>query len=143
METVVMIEFNGMDIIVRSRIDDERVRRALSTVLHVPAERVVLISDVSHYPPRGDADVVCISSQAEGEFTSALSIQCDCLALPYKTHAQLMQVLGERLEAQYITPDDDMDPYVMWLTSPGAVPGKVDLDPVAFDEGRYVIARKL
>lgn len=138
-----MIEFNGIDIIVQHPVDEDRVRRALAAALHVPGGRVAFIDDISHYPKAGDADVVCVSSQVEGEFTNLLSIQIDRTDLPYETHAQLMQVLGERLGVRYITPDeDDVDPYFMWLISPGGVPRRVGLDTVAFDEGRYVIARR-
>lgn len=139
-----MIEFNGIDIIVQHQMDQERVRRALAAALHVPERRVALIDDMSHYPKAGDADIVCVSSQVEGEFVNLLSIQVDRTTLPYETHAQLMQALCESLGVPYITPDDgDVDPYYMWLVSPGAVPSRVGLDPVAFDEGRYVVARQI
>lgn len=137
-----MIEFNGIDIILQHRLDDDRVRRALAAVLRAPEGRVALIEDVSHYPEAGDADVVCVSSSVEGEFAQLLSIQVDRLTLPYDMHAQLRQALCETLGTQYLTPDDDdVNPYFMWLVSPGTMPGKVGLDPVALDEGRYVIAR--
>jgi hypothetical protein len=139
-----MIEFNGIDIIVQHRMEDDRVRRALAAALRIPEGRIALIDDVSHYPKVGDVDVVCVSSSVEGEFTRLLSVQADCITLSYNTHAQLMQALCELLDTQCLTPDDDdVDPYVMWLVSPGTVPRKVGLDPVALDEGRYVIARRV
>jgi hypothetical protein len=144
MESVAMIEFNGIDIIIQHQVDEGRVRRALAAALHVPEGHVALINDISHYPKAGDAEIVCVSSQVEGEFANLLSIQVDRTPLPYDTHAQLMQALCERLGVQYITPDDDdVDPYVMWFVSPGAVPRRVGLDPIALDEGRYVIARRV
>jgi hypothetical protein len=85
-----------------------------------------------------------VASSVEGEFTHLLSIQAEQLALPYETRARLMQALAEALGTQYITPDDDdEDPYFMWLISPGVERGKVGLEPIALDEGRYVIARRL
>ena len=72
-----------------------------------------------------------------------LSIQVERLALPYDTHAQMMQRLCEVLGTQCLVPyDDDVDPYSMWSVSPGDQPRKVSLDPVALNEGRYVIARR-
>jgi hypothetical protein len=139
-----MIEFHGMDIIVQHRMDAAQVRRALAEVLHVPEERVALIDDMDQYPNVADAHVVCMSSRVEGEFAYLLSIQVNRVTLPYETRAQLMQLLSERLGAEYITPDEeDVDPYVMWHVTPGGMPGRVGLDPVAFDEDRYVIARNV
>ena len=75
-----------------------------------------------------------------GEFTRVLSIQVEPLALPYDTRAQLVQRLSELLGTQCLVPeDDDMDPYFMWLVSPGSAPSEIALDPVALEEGRYVI----
>lgn len=37
-ERVAMIEFNGIDIVVRHRTDDARVRRALAAALGVPRD---------------------------------------------------------------------------------------------------------
>ena len=55
----------------------------------------------------GDFDVVCVSSQVEGEFSRLLSIQINHITLPYETRAQLTQALCEHLGIQYITPGDD------------------------------------
>jgi hypothetical protein len=144
MERVAMIEFNGIDIILQHRLDDDRVRRTLATALRVPEGRVALINDMSDYPNSGDADVVGVASSVEGEFTHLLSVQAEHLTLPYETRAQLMQALAEALGSQYLTPDDDdEDPYFMWLISPGTGRGKVGLEPIALDEGRYVIARRV
>ena len=135
-----MIEFNGIDIIVQHRMDDTVVRRGLAAALRVPESRVALIDDVSDYPEAGDADVVCVSSSVDGEFTRLLSVQADRLTLPYDTRAELMRVLCDVIGTKYLTPDDDsVDPYVMWFVSPGTDPVKVGLDSVALDDGRYVI----
>lgn len=137
-----MIEFSGMDIIVKQPMPDEHIRLAISSVLHVPEERVAMIDDMTHYPERQDADAVCVSSSVEGEFSRLLSIQAGLSMLPYETHTQFLQSLCEQLGTQYITPDDqDDNPYVMWLVSPGTTPGRIGLDPVALDEGRYIISR--
>ena len=139
-----MIEFSGMDIIVQHRVADDRVRRALAEALHVPEERVALIDDSCHCPKARESDVVCVCSLVEGEFTYLLSIQIEWVILPYDNNVQLMQRLCEVLGVQYLAPDDDdVDPYMMWLVSPEVVPSKVGLDPVAFDEDRYVISRRV
>jgi hypothetical protein len=70
-----MIEFNGIDIILQHRLDDDCVRRTLAAALRVPEGRVALIDDVSDYPNAGDADVVGVASSVGGEFTHLLSIQ--------------------------------------------------------------------
>jgi len=137
-----MIEFNGIDIIVQHRPPDVSVRRALSAALVVSEERVVVIDDVSDYPEAGAADIVCVSSPLEGEFTGLLSIQVERLVVPCDTHEQLMRRLCDVLGTQCLVPDDEQEnPYLMWSISPGAAPRKIGLDPVAFDDGRYIIAR--
>lgn len=139
-----MIKFSGMDIIVQHRMNEHHMCQALAAALHVSEGRVALIDDLCHYPKAGEADVVCVCSSVEGEFTYLLSIQINRVTLPYDTNVQLMQRLCEALRMQYLAPDDDdVDPYMMWLISPGAVPRKVGLDPVAFDEDRYVISRRV
>jgi hypothetical protein len=144
LEVVAVIDFNGIDIVIQHDLGDEVVRRALAETFLVPEGRISLINDIGDYPRSEDFDVVCVSSQVEGEFARLLSIQSNHVALPYETRAQLTQALCEHLGIQYITPDDDdTDPYFMWLISPGGAPSRVGLDPVAFDEDRYVIARRV
>lgn len=139
-----MIEFNGIDIIVQHRPPDVSVRRALAAALAVSEERVVVIGDVSDYPEVGAAGVVCVASPLEGEFTGLLSIQVERLVVPCDTHEQLVRRFCDALGTQCLVPDDEQkDPYLMWAISPGAAPRKVGLDPVAFDDGQYIIARNL
>jgi hypothetical protein len=107
MEVVAMIDCNGMDIVIQHDLGDEVVRRALAATFLVPEGRISIIDDVGDYPRSGDFDVVCVSSQVEGEFARLLSIQSNHVALPYETRAQLTQALCEHLGIQYITPDDD------------------------------------
>jgi hypothetical protein len=138
-----MIDFDGIDIVVQHRPEDDIVRRALAAVLGVPGARVVVIDDVTDYPEAGAADVVCVCSPLEGEFARLLSVQVERLPLPYESPAHLMQRFSDILDVQCLSPyDGDMSPYVMWSFSPGKPPGKVALDPVALDEGRYVVVRR-
>ena len=135
-----MIEFSGVDMIAQHQTDDDGVRRALAAALGVPQERVAVVADMNDYPETAAADVVCVTSPVNGEFTLLLSVQVANLSLPYDTRAQLMQRLCELLGMECLVPDDDdVDPYFMWLVSPVNVPRKVSLDPIALDEGRYVI----
>ena len=139
-----MIEFNGIDIIVQYRPPHVSVRRALAAALWVSEERVVVIDDVSDYPEAGAADIVCVSSPVEGEFAGLLSIQVERLVVPCDTHEQLVRRLCDALDTQCLVPDNEREnPYLMWWISPGFAPRKIGIDPVAFDEGRYVVARNL
>ena len=45
-----MIEFSGIDLVVRHAMDDDDVCRALAVALGVPVGRVAVIDDVSDYP---------------------------------------------------------------------------------------------
>ncbi len=137
-----MIEFQGVDIVVQKRPADAGVRQALAVTLGVPEGRVALVDDLSDYPEAGAADVVCVRSSVEGEFSDLLSIQADRLTAPYETALQLVARLGELLGAECLVPDEDsQNPYLMWLILPGSAPLKVALDTIAFDRGQYVIAR--
>lgn len=85
-----------------------------------------------------------MSSPLEGEFDGLLSIQVERLVVPCDTHEQLMRRLCNALGTQCLVPDDEQEnPYLMWLISPGAAPRKIGLDSIAFDVGRYIIARNL
>jgi hypothetical protein len=124
-------------------LSDEVVRSALAATFFVPGRRVAIIDDTADYPRSADFDIVCVSSPVGGDFVRLLSIQSDHITLPYETRPQMLRALCEHLGTQYLTPDDsDEDPYFMWLISPGGTPGRVGLDPVAFDEDRYVIDRR-
>jgi hypothetical protein len=83
---------------------------------------------------------VCVSSPVDGEFSQLLSLQAKRRVLPYDEQWQVVQRICDLLDTQCLCPDDqDMNPYTMRLLGPGAAPAKVSLDPVALDEGRYVI----
>jgi hypothetical protein len=83
-----MIEFNGIDMIVLHRMADTVVCRGLTAALHVPESRVALIDDVSDYPESGDADVFCVSSSVDGEFTVC------CLFKPIDSRCPMIRVLS-------------------------------------------------
>jgi hypothetical protein len=85
-----------------------------------------------------------VSSSLEGEFTDLLSIQVERLMMPCDTPEELMRRLCDALGTQCLVPDNEQeDPYLMWAISPGVAPRKIGLDPVAFDDGRYIVARNL
>ena len=136
-----MIEFNGIDIILERQIKDASIRHALAASLRVPENRVIVIDDMSKYPEPAAADVVCVISSVEGEFTQLLSVQTGRLLLPYDEPLALIQSLCELLGTRCLATDDDADPYYMWLISPGATSGRIELDPIAFDGDRYIILR--
>jgi hypothetical protein len=96
---------------------------------------------MSKYPESAAADVVCVISSVEGEFTQLLSVQTGRLLLPCDTLLALIQNLCELLGTRCLAPDEDADPYCMWLVSPGTAPRRIEIDPIAFDEDRYVISR--
>jgi len=138
-----MMEFNGLDLLVEKPIDEAALCRAIAATLGVPEGRVTVIDDISNYPASEDADVVCVVSSVEGEFSLLVSIQVNKLALPYENTVALTQCLAEQLSAACLIPDeDDVDPYNMWLVLPGSEPRRVGVDPVALDQDRYVISRR-
>ena len=141
MECVAMIEFSGIDIILERQINDTSIRQALAASLGVPENRVIVIDDMSKYPESAAADVVCVTSSVEGEFIQLLSVQAGRLLLPYDEPLALIQSLCELLGTRCLAPDDDADPYCMWLISPGTARGRIQIDPIAFDDDRYVISR--
>jgi len=136
-----MIEFSGIDIVLERQINDAGIRQALVASLGIPENRVIVIDDTSKYPESAAADVVCVISSVEGEFTQLLSVQTGRLLLPYDAPLALIQSLCEALGTRCLAPDDDADPYCMWLISPGTTPGRIEIDPIAFDDDRYVISR--
>ena len=99
-----MIDFDGMDIVIQTPRDDDQVRRALSTALLMPPERVAVINDVGDYPETGAADVVCVTSPVDGEFTRLLSVQVSHQALPYDSREQLMQRICDVLDTRCLVP---------------------------------------
>jgi hypothetical protein len=143
MEEDTMIEFGGVDVVAQRRPDDEHLRSALAVVFGIPEDRVLLIEDVSGYEKSAAADVVCLSSSVEGEFTCLLSIDIARCTLPYDTREQLLQRFCELLGTSFLVPDEDINPYVFWLYSAGAVSVKVGIDADALDRDRYLIVERM
>ncbi len=140
MESGTLIEFRGVDIVVERQVDDVRVRLALAQSLLVSEHRVAMIGEIENYPERRTADVVCVASPVEGDFSRILSIQTERLTLPYDTTVELVQRLGRILQTRCLVPNEGLDPYVMWLVSPDGSSERVELDVAAFDEDRYILS---
>jgi hypothetical protein len=140
LESRTVIEFKGIDVVAERKIDSAEIRHALMESLSVVEERIIVIYDMGDYPQSGAADVVCVISPVDGEFSSLLSIQTDGLTLPYNGVLELVQRLAEILRTRCLVPDEGLDPYVMWLASPGQPVQRVGLDVAALNEDRYVVS---
>jgi hypothetical protein len=142
MERVAMIEFKGIDLVFQRLTDRASLRRALAASMQFPEDRVSVIDDMSEYPDRAAADVVCITTPLEGDYSTMVSIQNEPIVLPYDSHLSLAQHICELLDTQCLAADEGADPYLMWLLSPRAAAQRVALDTVALDDGRYEIAHR-
>jgi len=134
-----MTEFDGIDIVVDRQLGPDEVRQGITGVLSVEPGRISVISDVADYPERGDADVVCVVTPTSGEFAAVISIQCDPVEVPFSDILEVVQSLSSVFEATVLAPDDDPDPYTMWLVQPHAPRKKVSLDEAALEEERYEV----
>jgi hypothetical protein len=136
-----MIVFEGVDVIVQHPIHNDDTRRALAVTLGVPEDRIAIIENVTGYPDTGAADIVCVSSPVNGDFAGLLSVQVGHLEVAFESITQLIQRFSGLLSTPCLIPDEDSaNPYLMWSIAPGSVPRRVALDPLALEEGRYVIA---
>jgi len=134
-----MIEFKGIDLVFQRLTDHASLRRALAGSIQVPEDRVSVIDDPSQYPDRAAADVVGVATPLEGNYSTMVSIQNEPMVLPYDSPLSLVQRICELLDTQCLAPDEGVDPYVMWLVTPRTTAQRVQLDPVALDEGHYDI----
>jgi hypothetical protein len=137
-----MIVFNGVDVVVARDVDDSSVRRVLGAALGVPEDRIVVIADVSQYPPRDSADVVVVASQVGGHFARILSIQSAQRTLDYDNELGPLQRFCDELDTRCLVPDDSVNPYSVWLLARGETPRRVGLVPEDADEDRFVLLER-
>ena len=133
-----MIDFNGIDIL-DGDIDDATLHRGLACALTLPENRVRIIHDISDYPERGTADAVGVVSSIEGDFPLLLSVQATPLQLAYDDALGPIREFCSTTGARCLVPDDEHNPYTMWLVSPDRRTQSVSLDPAALDNERYVL----
>lgn len=134
-----MIRFSGIDVVARELRDSDRVRSVVAAVLSVPEPRVVVIRDISDYPPRDAADVVVIVTPSEVDSSAVLSIQTEPRELTYTAEDDLLARLCQELGVNLLAPQAGTNPYVMREYEPGRTSREVSLDPEAYEEGRYIV----
>ena len=134
-----MMEFRGTDAVFESQIGVERIKQAVAAVLSLPPSRVSIIDNIADYPERASADVVCLLTRTLGDFTLAVSIQCDPVHISLSKELDVVQRLVDALGVAALTPDDSPLPTSMWFVSPNATPERVSVDDSALDDGRFEI----
>ncbi len=136
-----MISFNGMDIFLERQVSSSALAGGLAELLGTLEQHIFLIESLHHYSETSAKDVVCVVSLVEGQFPFSLSVYCTQRDLPYESVLELIRRFAEVFETRCLTSDDDVNPYTRWLAEPGRPTRKVYLEPVALDEGRYVLDR--
>ena len=126
-----MITFGGIDVILGAARETDALRRAVASVLAVPAERVAVIEDIGAYPPAALADVVLVVTR------QLVSIQTEPRHLAYPTEDELLARLAAELDGELLAPEEGANPYLVRRFRPGEAPSIVSLDPVAYDDARY------
>lgn len=132
-----MIEFSGIDIVLDRMAGDDQLRNAVAATLSIEAARVAVIHDMADYPEGEAADVVCVLTQASGEFIQVVSIQCEPVTLRDAAILDVVGRLSSVLHARILAPDEGPDADLMWLLEPGRAPVRVELDADALDGGAY------
>jgi hypothetical protein len=136
-----MTVFSGVDIVFARPVPARDLERGVSALLGVPSSRVVVVAGVADYPAMESADVVCVSTAVEGDFTHLVSIHLQPRELRDHTNVSFAQSLAEALSVPCIVPDEGPNPCSVILIEPGEPPEPVRLDDEALDEDRYVLAR--
>jgi hypothetical protein len=125
--------FSGVDIVFARPVPERDLERGVSALLGVPSFRVVVVvvAGAADYPAMESAEVVCVSTAVEGDFTQLVSIHCQPRELRDHTSVSFAQRLAEALSIPCIVPDEGLAPCSAILR----------LDDEAFSEDRYVLAK--
>lgn len=135
------MEFRGVDIVIEKAASDAALRAAVSRGLGVPVDRIVVINDITKYPAKDQAEVVCVVSPVSGHFALLLSVQSDPIQVDVTTPFEFVQEVANDLQMKCLTPDLGDNPYLMWLIEPRSSPQRVAMDTDALDRGVYVVKR--
>lgn len=133
--------FKGVDLLIDCLASFDSLKVALETSLGVARERIFVISDMADYPRRNKADLVCVVTSLKGEFHALLSLQTDGIEADYSTLSEPIQRICNILGCRCLLPDVGPEPYSMLLLSDNMPPERVELDPEALDQGRYILKR--
>lgn len=133
------MRFHGVDVLTQSRVEAGRLRQGVASVLSLEGHRVSVIRDVACYPERGAADVVCVVTPIQGDFSDSVSIQCDPIEAPVSSIIEFAQRLSVALGSAVLVPDEGHDPYVMWHVDLSGGCRKVSLDESALESDTYKV----
>jgi hypothetical protein len=133
--------FKGVDLLIDCWASSDSLKVALETSLGVARERIFVIRDLADYPRHNKADLVCVVTPLKGEFHTLLSLQTDGIEAEYNALPGLIQRVCNILGCRCLLPDVGPEPYSMLLLSDNMPPERVELDPEALDQGRYILKR--
>ncbi len=134
-----MIDFAGIDLLADRAIAAPPIRRGVAEALSIDVQRVAVIEDISQYPKPGLADVVCVVTTTQGDFSQLISIQCAPLKLLARDVLELVQKLATSWGAGLLAPAGGPNPYIVWFIAPATPARQASLDEASFDEERYVL----
>lgn len=136
-----MNNFDGLDIVTERHVDESTIRRAISNTLSLPEERIAIIDDAAHCPPKDSFDAVCIRTPVHGQFAEILAIQCEKRDTTQPSEFEIFTQLAYILGVRCLMADEGPNPYMMWASDSGAPPTRVSLEPTSLDEDHYDIKK--
>jgi hypothetical protein len=132
-----MFTFQGIDVVLSERVEPLRLQACLASVLAIPALEIAIIDDVADYP--AEPRVVCVTSPVDGEFRELVSIQHAPLQVEVDTLAELMAKLARSLGTSLLFPDEDINPFTVYVVGADGSQRRASLVPDALDRGTYLL----
>jgi len=127
------------DVLLDKRVTPDQVQAALSTLLSLPLEQVVVSLEIESIRRSPDPKVFChIQFLERGEFHTHLT--------PYEALSKnlptvpLLVSLCQFLQCRCLTGDEDVNPFTYYLIDGSGSCQRVGINPHREDEGEYVLS---
>lgn len=126
----------SIDVLVESEFPDEVLGAAVATVFQISRENVLVIHDLSEYPPTDAGQVVCNVQRFDDGFLQSVTIDCQH---DFNVD-QFIRGIAATLNTRCLVPANDHKPYAMKLFTADGEVADVFVDVSALDnEGVYLI----
>lgn len=137
-----MIEFTGVDVLIKEPIDEKVLARALGAALSVDEEGVLVLEAIEDSSGEIEEKVVILRYPVGGDYSILASVNSELIEIDYDSIIDLGERIVILLGCECLIPSDGVDPYQMWCLRPAQGKVLVGIDPREADENRYILKRQ-